>query len=75
MSDAGRNMSELDLAVLVRADFTDATGVLDLETAIAPARKLRERGFNSFIIKPSQFIDDGKQIGAFCREVVQRIKG
>lgn len=75
MEEAGRDMAELDLAALVRADFSDATGVLDLETAMVSARQLHKRGFNSFIIKPSQFIDDGAQIGAFCREAVQRMKG
>lgn len=75
MDAAGRDMAELELAALVRADFTDASGVLDLETAMVSARALHKRGFGSFIIKPSQFIDDRAQIGAFCREAVQRMKG
>jgi alkanesulfonate monooxygenase SsuD/methylene tetrahydromethanopterin reductase-like flavin-dependent oxidoreductase (luciferase family) len=73
MTAAGRDLAKLDLAALVSAEFTDATSVLDLGAALAPTEALRERGFNSFVIKPSQFIDEGVHLGAFCREVVRRM--
>ena len=75
MNAAGRRMAELEFAALVRTEFEDRTSVLDLGAALATTEPLRERGFTSFVIKPSQFIDDGAQMGPFCREVARLMRG
>jgi hypothetical protein len=31
------------------------------------------RGFTTICVKPSQFIDETAQIGAFCRELVAKV--
>ncbi len=74
MTDAGRSMAELELAAfLFGPPFKDATSVLDLDEALAPVPELVGRGFNTLVIKPSQYIDDGAQFGAFCRDVIRKV--
>jgi alkanesulfonate monooxygenase SsuD/methylene tetrahydromethanopterin reductase-like flavin-dependent oxidoreductase (luciferase family) len=75
MAEAGRSLAELELAALVQAEFKDAKSTLDLGAALATTDPLRDRGFTSFVLKPSQFIDDGAQMGKFCREAVRRMAG
>jgi hypothetical protein len=31
------------------------------------------RGFTTICVKPSQFVDDPDRVGAFCRDVVERV--
>jgi probable F420-dependent oxidoreductase len=73
MVEAGRSMDELELVGGTRGMFPDATGVADLGRALAPIPEQVAAGFTSICIKPSQFIDDAGRIGAFCREVVDRV--
>ena len=74
MKAAGRDMSELEMAaVLFGPKFTDATGLLDLDATIASAPALVEKGFTTLFIKPSQYIDDGAQLGDFCRTVLRKL--
>ena len=73
MHEAGRDMRELEMVGGIPGRFRDATGVADLGQALALVPRQLERGVTSFIVKPSQFIDDPRQIGPFCREVVSRV--
>ena len=73
MAEAGRDMSELELVGGTRGTFTDTTSPADLERALAPIPAQFARGFTSFCIKPSQFIDDPAQVGPLCREIVARV--
>jgi probable F420-dependent oxidoreductase len=75
MADAGRGMEELELVGGTRGAFPDATSTADLGAALASIPHQIARGFTSICIKPSQFIDDPSLIGAFCREVVERVAG
>ena len=74
MAGAGRDMSELELVGGTRGVFPDAHRVADLGQALEGIPPQLERGFSSICIKPSQFIDDPGQFGAFCREVVSRVE-
>jgi hypothetical protein len=47
--------------------------VADLGEALASIPAQLERGFTSICIKPSQFIDDPRELGPRCREVVARV--
>lgn len=67
MAAAGRRVEELELVAFVRGRFTGAADLLDLDTTLASTVDLWERGITTFVIKPSQFIDDGSQVGTFCR--------
>jgi probable F420-dependent oxidoreductase len=73
MAEAGRSMDELEMVGGTRGAFPDATGVADLGGALASIPEQVAAGFTSICIKPSQFIDDPSRIGAFCREVVDRV--
>jgi probable F420-dependent oxidoreductase len=73
MTDAGRDVAELEMVGGTRGRFLDATTVADLDTALSTIPAQLERGFTTICIKPSQFIDDPREIGAFCRDVVGRV--
>jgi probable F420-dependent oxidoreductase len=73
MAEAGRDLSELEMVGGTRGRFPDAEGVADLGEALASIPGQLERGFRTVCIKPSQFIDDPADFGAFCREVVARV--
>jgi hypothetical protein len=56
-----------------RGEFPDPASVADLEDALSSIPEQIAAGFTSICVKPSQFIDDPARIGAFCREVVERV--
>ena len=73
MEEAGRSMDELEMVGGTRGDFPNATNVADLGPALVSIPEQIAAGFTTICIKPSQFIDDAAQIGAFCRETVDRV--
>jgi alkanesulfonate monooxygenase SsuD/methylene tetrahydromethanopterin reductase-like flavin-dependent oxidoreductase (luciferase family) len=73
MADDGRQMSELEMVGGTRGSFPDAESVADLGQALETIPEQLASGFTTICIKPSQFIDDPEQMGAFCREVVARV--
>jgi probable F420-dependent oxidoreductase len=73
MAEAGRDLSELEMVGGTRGRFTDGDDVADLGEALSTIPAQLERGFRTICIKPSQFIDDPAEFGAFCREVVERV--
>jgi alkanesulfonate monooxygenase SsuD/methylene tetrahydromethanopterin reductase-like flavin-dependent oxidoreductase (luciferase family) len=72
MAAAGRDLSELELIGGVRAVFGPDDACADLGQAMAAIPAQLEAGFTTFGLKPSMFIDDPAQIGAFCRDVIRR---
>ena len=74
MAEAGRDRAELEMVGGTRGRFTGPDDVADLGEALASIPAQLDRGFTTICIKPSQFIDDPKRIGAFCREVVERVE-
>ena len=72
MNEAGRSIDELEFIGGTRAVFPDDTSCADLGQAMAAIPEQMAQGFTTFCLKPSQFIDDGAQIGPFCREVIRR---
>ncbi len=73
LAAAGRELSELELVGGMRAVFPDDRSPSPLEPAIASIPAQRERGFTTFCIKPSQFIDDMARYPGWCSEVVERV--
>jgi probable F420-dependent oxidoreductase len=74
MAEAGRDIAELEMVGGTRGRFAGPDDVADLGEALASIPAQLERGFTTICIKPSQFLDDPKRIGAFCREVVERLE-
>jgi probable F420-dependent oxidoreductase len=73
MAEAGRDLSELEMVGGTRGRFPEATSTADLGEALGSIPAQLERGFTTICIKPSQFVDDPAEIGAFCRDVVGRV--
>lgn len=73
MSAAGRDIGDLEMVGGTRGSFSDAWSVADLRRALEAVPEQLARGFSTICIKPSQFIDDPAEMGAFCREVVARV--
>jgi probable F420-dependent oxidoreductase len=74
MAEAGRDIGELEMVGGTRGRFAGPNGVADLGEALASIPPQLQRGFTTICIKPSQFVDDPNRIGAFCREVVERVE-
>lgn len=72
LKTAGRSLDEIELAAIVSDSFTGADDRLDLGRVVANSQPLQERGFSTLIIKPSQFIDDGAEMAAFCKEAMRQ---
>ena len=72
MREAGRSMDDLEMVGGVRAVFRDDRSCADIAQAMESIPEQWERGIGTFCVKPSQFIDDQAELGAFCRDVVRR---
>lgn len=73
MTEAGRDLAELEMVGGTRGRFHDATSTADLGEALASIPAQLERGFTTICIKPSQFIDDPGDVASFCGDVVERV--
>lgn len=75
MKKAGRDISELPSGGILLPVFDDPTKVANLERSIETfVIPQIEQGVDQITLKPSQFIDDPKQMPAFLREVDRRIE-
>jgi probable F420-dependent oxidoreductase len=72
LAAGGRSLDELELVGGTRGRFPDASGVADLDEALAAIPGQVERGFTTICIKPSQFTDDPREIPSLLRRTVQR---
>lgn len=72
LAATGRRRADLELIGGTRAVFPDDRSCADLGQAMAAIPEQLEQGYTTFCLKPSQFIDDGTQIGTFCRDVMRR---
>ena len=73
MAEAVRDVADLELVGGMRAVFPDDASPSSLEPALASLPAQIARGFGTFCIKPSQFVDDMADYPAWCREVVERV--
>ena len=74
MEREGRDVSDLEMVGGIRGAFPDPDGVADLGRALESVPRQLERGFTSICFKPSQFVDDVREVGPLCREVVERVR-
>ncbi len=68
LTAAGRDPGDLEYVGGTRGVFPGPDGVADLDQALAAVPAQLARGFTTICVKPSQFIDETAQIGAFCRD-------
>ena len=57
----------------MRAVFPDDHSPSSLDPALDSLPAQVERGFTTFCIKPSQFVDEIDDYPAWCHEVVERV--
>ena len=74
MTAAGRDLSELEMVGGTRAVFPDDTSTADLGRALEPVRAQLAAGYTTICVKPSQFIDDVRELEPFARDVVRRVE-
>jgi hypothetical protein len=72
MAAAGRDMAELEMVGGVRYSFPDDHSPADLGESMDSIPEQLEQGFTTICIKPSMYIDDQKQMEAFCKDVMKR---
>lgn len=74
MTAAGRDIADLEISsFLFGPQFTDATGLLNLDSTLEGVPDLLDRGVGNLVLKPAQFIEDADQLGDFCREVRRKV--
>ena len=73
LAGAGRSLEELELVGGMRAAFPDEESLSPLEPALAMLPTQWARGFRTFCVKPSQFVDHLARYPAWCAEVVERV--
>jgi probable F420-dependent oxidoreductase len=71
---AGRSPSEIEMVGGIRGRFTDATGPADIDQALEDLPTQLAAGFETICFKPSMYIDDGRQMDAFCRSLVRKVE-
>jgi len=64
--------AELELIGGTRAVFPDDHSCADLGAAMADLPEQMAKGFTTFCVKPSQYIDDPDGVRALCAEVIRR---
>jgi hypothetical protein len=57
----------------IRDHFTDPHGPPDVGLALESVPSQPARGFTTICVKPSMFVNDAKDIGQFCRDLVRRV--
>jgi len=72
MTAAGRDPADLELVGGVRVEFGDDNSCADIGKAMDTIREQQEKGFTTFCVKPSMFIDDAAGLPAFCADVMRR---
>lgn len=72
LSDAGRDIDEIEMVGGIRAEFPDNDSPADLDAAMASIPPQIEKGFTTFCVKPNQFIDSASDFEGFCGRLVSK---
>jgi probable F420-dependent oxidoreductase len=72
MTAAGRDPADLELVGGVRVEFGDDNSCADIGKAMDTVPPQLEKGFTTFCVKPSMFIDDAADLPTFCADVMRR---
>lgn len=69
-----RDITELEFVGGIIGQFENSTSTADLDAALGMLKPQMEAGLRTFIIKPSQFLDDPADFPAFAEKVVARAR-
>lgn len=75
LSEAGRDLSEIEIVGGIRPRFHDATSPADLDEAAASIPEQLEAGCTAICFNPSQYVDDIADVPEACRRLVRLTKG
>lgn len=71
---AGRDPAGLEMVGGIRGRFPDASSPADLDDALQALPGQLAAGFTTVCFKPSMYLDDPRQVGAFCRRLAARVE-
>ena len=71
LAAAGRDPGEMEMVGGIRGTFPSSHATADLRQAMESLPGQREQGFTTICVKPSMFIDDPRELPAFCREAMR----
>ncbi len=75
LSEAGRNLRELELVGGTRATFAGPDDVSDIDLAMASFPEQIAAGYTTLCMKPSQHTDQFEEVAALCRHMVSHVEG
>lgn len=73
MAAVGRDLSELELVGGIRGTFHASDDLADLDVALEGLPRQLEQGFTTICFKPAMFVDDAREVGRLCRELVDKV--
>lgn len=71
LSEAGRDIADLELVGGTRATFLGSDDVADLDAAMADFGAQLAAGYTTFCMKPSQYTDELRDVPDLCRRMVE----
>jgi len=76
MRAAGRSLSQLELVAFVgqRTGFPDSNSTKSLSDALEDITPEIELGMTTYVLKPSQYIDEPAQLGDLCRDTLAGLR-
>ena len=76
LAAAGRSIDDVEVVVFFgqRTDFPGTDSTKSLHAALEDIVPEIARGMNTFVMKPSQYIDDPTQLGDLCRDTINGLR-
>jgi alkanesulfonate monooxygenase SsuD/methylene tetrahydromethanopterin reductase-like flavin-dependent oxidoreductase (luciferase family) len=71
---AGRDPGSVEMIGGIRGRFPDGVGPADLDEALEALPGQLAAGFETICFKPSMYVDDARDVGAFCRSLVAKVE-
>jgi hypothetical protein len=73
MTEAGRELSELEMVGGIRGEFHGADDLADLDQAMATLPEQLAQGFTTICFKPAMFVRTAAEVPGLCRELADRL--
>ena len=74
LAAVGRDLGSIEMIGGIRGRFPDGVGPADIDEALEALPAQLDAGFETICFKPSMYIDDARDIGAFCRSLVAKVE-
>ena len=74
LAETGRDPAEVELVGGIRGRFPDPVATADLGEALESLPAQLAAGFTTICFKPAMYIDDVREVGALCRDLVRRVE-